>query len=134
MKKILIILPILLIAVILLSGCTSSYVDSNAAPPTSPGDNGPPLPPEHVVNIKDFAFSPQTITIKKGSSVTWVNQDSTSHIVASNPHPAHTDLPGLVSSQLSQGQTYTFTFTKTGTFGYHCHLHPTMTGTVIVEE
>ena len=85
------------------------------------------------IMIKDFAFSPAVLTIKKGDTVTWINEDSAPHKVASDPYPAHTDLPGLVSGALAQGDSYSFTFSQTGTFGYHCHLHPSMTGKVIVE-
>ena len=91
------------------------------------------LPAAVTVVIKDFAFRPDTVTIKAGTTVTWINQDDAPHKVASNPHPAHTDLPGLVSGTLSKGDSYSFTFTETGTFGYHCHLHPSMLGTIIVE-
>lgn len=85
------------------------------------------------VDISGFAFSPAQITIKVGDTVTWTNKDDAPHKVASNPHPTHTDLPGLVSDILAKGDTYSYTFEKAGTFGYHCHLHPNMTGTIIVE-
>jgi len=93
----------------------------------------PSAPPAASIIIKNFAFNPSELTIKAGTTVTWVNQDSAPHMVASDPHPAHTDLPGLVSGTLAQGQTYSFTFDKPGTFGYHCHIHPSMTGRIIVE-
>ena len=85
------------------------------------------------MRISGFAFVPQTMTIKKGESVTWMNEDSALHDVASNPHPTHTDLPGLRSGTLQKGQSYTFRFDQAGNWGYHCHLHPSMTGTVVVE-
>ncbi|MDD5111259.1 MAG: cupredoxin family copper-binding protein [Candidatus Altiarchaeota archaeon] len=93
----------------------------------------PAEPAAVTVTIKDFAFQPNEIRIKTGTIVTWINEDSAPHKVASDPHPAHTDLPGLVSGNLAQGQSYSFTFSTPGTFGYHCHLHPSMTGRVIVE-
>jgi plastocyanin len=93
----------------------------------------PAAPPAITVTIKNFAFSPNELTIKAGTTVTWVNEDSAPHMVASDPHPAHTDLPGLVSGTLAQGQAYSYTFDKPGTFGYHCHIHPSMTGRIIVE-
>ncbi|MFH0711414.1 MAG: plastocyanin/azurin family copper-binding protein [Candidatus Aenigmatarchaeota archaeon] len=86
-----------------------------------------------TVKIKNFAFTPNILVIKKGMTVTWSNEDSTPHQIASDPHPTHTDLPELVSGILSNGQNYSFTFTKTGTFGYHCHLHPSMKGTIVVQ-
>jgi len=86
-----------------------------------------------VVNIAGFAFSPAVVKIKVGDTVKWINDDSAPHQVASNPHPVHTDLPGLESDVLSKGGSYSFTFDKAGTWGYHCHIHPMMTGTVVVE-
>ncbi len=111
---------IMLVGALLVAGCTQPA----STPPTA----------TNQVNISGFAFVPQTITIKKGDTVTWTNEDSTPHIVASNPHPTHTDLPGLVSPTLQKGQSYSFKFDRSGSWGYHCHIHPSMTGTVIVTE
>ncbi|MCX6814494.1 MAG: plastocyanin/azurin family copper-binding protein [Candidatus Aenigmarchaeota archaeon] len=115
---------VLLIGVLLVAGCTQS--GGNNPPPGNQTGN--------VVRISGFAFIPQTITIKKGETVTWTNEDSVPHQIASDPHPTHTDLPGLLSPALQNGQSYTFTSDKVGTWGYHCHLHPTMKGTAIVTE
>ncbi len=114
---------VLLVAVIAVSGCISQQPEQPAQPSS-----------ENDVTIKDYAFSPQTLTVKKGAAVTWTNLDSVPHQAASDPHPAHTDLPSLVSGDLGKGQKYSFTFEKTGTFGYHCHIHPYMKGTIVVEE
>lgn len=122
MGKILLLASMLAIAV-LISGCVQQP-PSNNLPPSG----------ENKVTISGFAFIPQALTIKVGETVTWVNEDSALHRIASNPHPAHTDLPELVSPDLAQGQSYSFNFTKTGIFGYHCHLHPNMQGTITVEE
>jgi len=127
--------PILLLSlmtIVFLSGCTSQ--PQNNPPPQQPPGNNSTSPQQVTVTIRNFAFDPPTITVKSGTTVTWVNEDSTPHLVASDPHPTHTDLPGLVSGTLSQGQSYSFTFVKVGAFGYHCHIHPSMKGTVIVEE
>lgn len=92
------------------------------------------LAPKTVtVDIAGFNFSPAVVKIKVGDIIKWTNSDDAPHKVASNPHPAHTDLPGLVSDVLSKGDSYSFTFDKVGTFEYHCHLHPSMSATVIVE-
>lgn len=80
------------------------------------------------VEIRDFVFSPSAITIKKGTTVTWTNNDSTSHNAVSE----QTDGPD--GPLLSQGQTYSFTFNTIGTFDYFCEPHPQMTGTVTVVD
>ena len=86
------------------------------------------------VTISKSGFSPATISVKKGATVTWVNQDSKIHRVASDPHPSHTLLPTLDSDDLANGDTYTFTFEKTGKFTYHDENNPlTIRGEVDVQ-
>jgi len=81
------------------------------------------------VVIKDFAFNPNDINVKKGTTVTWTNQDSTAH------QPAENDgQNGPSSPPLDQGQSYSFKFERDGTFHYHCSIHPEMTGTVNVTD
>lgn len=81
------------------------------------------------VTIANFAFSPASITVKKGTTVTWTNQDSATHTVTEMDGQ-----DGPKSGDLSQGQTFTFTYNTAGTFKYHCSIHPNMTGTVTVTE
>lgn len=81
------------------------------------------------VMIANFAFAPSNITVKKGTTVTWTNNDSMVHDVTEidgqdGPH----------SGNLANGQTYTFTYNTVGTFKYHCSIHPSMTGSVTVNE
>jgi len=78
------------------------------------------------VEIKNFAFEPKTVTIKVGQTVTWTNQDSTTHTVTGDG--------GIDSDDLSKGKSYPKTFDTEGTFDYHCTPHPQMTGQVIVEK
>ncbi len=78
------------------------------------------------VVIQGFAFSPQTITIAPGTTVTWTQKDSAPHTVTSDNGSF------TASSELSPGQTYSLTFSKPGTYTYHCAVHPNMTATVIV--
>lgn len=80
-----------------------------------------------TVTIANFAFTPQTITVKRGSTVIWTNEDSVGHTVTSDTGN------GLDSPLLSKGQSYSKIFNATGTFSYHCTPHPNMKGIVIVE-
>ncbi|HTK59608.1 MAG TPA: plastocyanin/azurin family copper-binding protein [Candidatus Baltobacteraceae bacterium] len=81
------------------------------------------------------AFSPATITVKKGTTVTWTNEGSAKVWIASDPHPVHDGYPGLDSgTDIGTGASYSFTFEKTGSWGYHNHLNPLVKGTVIVTE
>jgi amicyanin len=80
-----------------------------------------------AVTIQNFAFSPADLKIKKGDTVTWTNEDSAPHQIAS-------DTTGKFQGpSFSKGQTYSFTFNDTGTFPYHCVIHPMMKATVTVE-
>jgi amicyanin len=82
------------------------------------------------VTISSFAFSPKTITVKAGTTVTWTNNDSVEHDVVADDASAD----GPKSELLSKGETYSFTFQKAGTYNYHCTPHPNMQGTVVVTE
>jgi plastocyanin len=79
----------------------------------------------NTVLIKDFAFDPATITVAKGTTVTWMNMDSALHNVVSSGND-------FSSETLKNGQSYAHTFNETGTFGYNCGFHKSMTGKVIV--
>jgi plastocyanin len=78
------------------------------------------------VVMKNFDFSPMTLTIKAGSSVTWKNMDGEPHTV--------TSLDGLFrSGALDQNDSFTFKFDKPGTYKYLCSIHPRMMAAIIVK-
>jgi len=85
-----------------------------------------------AVEMKNTAYSPTKIKIKKGTTVTWTNKDSIEHDVAPDqPSAAFVGSNGL----LSKGESYSFTFNTVGTFTYHCTPHASfMKGTVEVVE
>jgi amicyanin len=97
--------------------------------PMSPSSTGAPAAPVtgNAVAIKNFAFSPATLKVKVGTTVTWTNQDTDAHTVTS----AGSGGP-LRSAALNTHATYSFTFTKPGTYSYLCTIHPFMTATVEV--
>ena len=88
-----------------------------------------------IVKITGKGFDPQTLRIKKGQQVEWVNQDADAHQVASDPFPDHSLLPDLFAdSPMSKGESFTYTFEDAGTYTYHDQLKPAdFKGTVIVE-
>lgn len=81
-----------------------------------------------VVAIDNFSFTPATITVSPGTTVTWTNRDDIPHTVVSSDDPK-----AFKSKVLDTGDTFSYTFTKPGTFAYFCSVHPKMTGTVIVK-
>ena len=92
----------------------------------SPAASAPTPSDASQLTIKNFAFSPDAVTVKMGSSVTWTNDDGFAHSVKSRDG-------SFVSGDLDQGQTYTTTFATPGTFAYVCGIHSFMTGTVVVK-
>ena len=78
------------------------------------------------VQIDQYAFLPQRITVKPGTTVTWTNDDDDSHTVASSSKL-------FKSKALDTGDKFSFTFTTPGRYDYFCSLHPHMTGAVVVE-
>ncbi|HEY7032485.1 MAG TPA: cupredoxin domain-containing protein [Thermomicrobiales bacterium] len=79
------------------------------------------------VEIQDFQFSPATLEVTVGTTVTWTNAGNAPHTVTS-------DDGVFDSGQLSNGQTFSFTFDQVGTFAYHCNIHPQMTAQIVVKE
>jgi plastocyanin len=111
-------------------GCSSSTT-TTAAPPSSAGSattgaSGGGSGTATEVAMQSIAFSPQTVTIKAGGTVTWTNQDSVEHDVTAADG-------SFKSSTMSNGGTFSHTFAQAGTYEYSCTLHPGMTGTVIVQ-
>jgi plastocyanin len=80
------------------------------------------------IEIKDFAFNPQTITVKSGEKITWINRDEEPHTVVS------VEKQFKKSSALDTDQEFTITAGAPGTYTYYCSVHPKMTGTIIVEK
>ena len=78
------------------------------------------------VNIDNFTFGPEKLTVKAGTTVTWKNEDDIPHTVASSTK-------AFKSKALDTDDTFSFTFTTPGTYEYFCSLHPHMVGTVVVE-
>ena len=78
-----------------------------------------------AVEIKGLAFNPATITVKTGTTVTWTNNDSTTHTVTLDDNSAD-------SGDVTVGATFDHAFGTAGTFAYHCKIHSSMHGTVTV--
>jgi plastocyanin len=83
--------------------------------------------PAAVVSIDNFTFTPPTVTVKAGTTVTWTNKDDIPHGIAAtnNTFPR--------SKALDTDDSYSFTFTTPGTYQYFCYVHPHMTGTIVVQ-
>ena len=100
------------------SNASTSTATSSASPSVSAGSQ--------TVVIQGLSFQPASLTIQTGASVTWRNDDSVSHQIAS-------DTNAFSSPVLSPGASYTHVFDQAGTYPYHCAIHPFMTGTITVQ-
>lgn len=80
---------------------------------------------ETIITIQNHSFT-SPVTVKKGTKVTWINNDVSAHTVVA-------DDGSFDLGTVTKDQTKSYTFTTAGTYKYHCSIHPGMEGTVIVE-
>ena len=95
--------------------------------PAPASGTGAPAVESVTVRIDGMRFYPQKITVKPGTTVTWVHGSQM-------PHTISGDADGMRSGTLYNGQQYSHTFSATGSYNYVCDLHPSMRGSVVVEE
>jgi len=128
------------------NGADNSQSDMTASTTVTTGTNAavPGSLMTALVTYGPNGFSPATVTIAKGGTVTFKDEGGGNLWVASDPHPTHEgysgttgrqhcpDTAGTAFDQCALGSTYTFTFQKTGSWGYHNHVKHSDTGMVIV--
>jgi plastocyanin len=98
------------------------------APAPAPAPSGPSssvVIPVGAEALANRAFVPGELNITVGTTVTWMNTDSTSHTSTSNG-------AGWNSGTIAPGRQFSFAFQNAGTFPYRCTIHPGMIGTVVV--
>ena len=100
----------------LLLSMTLTNINAKAQAPAAPAE----------VKIDNFSFTPQTLTVPVGTTVTWTNRDDIPHTVVSSD--------GVFKSKVRDtDEKFSFTFSKPGTYSYFCSLHPKMTGKITVQ-
>jgi amicyanin len=87
--------------------------------------SGQALAAEAQVKIANFTFDPPTLTVKAGTTVTWVNADDIPHLVSEKDG-------NFRSSALDTNDKFSQTFSTAGTIEYFCAIHPHMTGKIVV--
>jgi plastocyanin len=112
--------------------CGGNSSPSPASPSPTPSPTPTPVVPSSSVvipvgasSLGNRAFMPGDLSITVGTTVTWMNTDSTSHTSTA-------DGAGWNSGTLAPGRQFSFAFQTAGTFPYHCTIHPGMVGTVVV--
>jgi len=98
----------------------------------SSGGDSVTISPGSSVPSNGKFFVPDTLTVSKGTTVSWTNGDSTLHTVTSGSPEAGNSGTEFDSSYLAAGKTFQHPFNTAGTFDYYCTLHPYMKGKVIV--
>ena len=104
---------------------------------------------KYTILMSNAGFSPNSLEIKKGDTVVFLNSGDDRHWPASNIHPTHKLYPGSgiekcgtvdeskifdACRSIKTGENYTFTFNEVGTWSYHDHVHSTLKGTIVVKE
>jgi plastocyanin len=79
------------------------------------------------VKIKEMKFTPASVSVKVGESVTWTNEDDRDHTVTAADG-------SFASDNLKPGASFSFQFNKPGKYAYACSYHPRMKGVVSVSE
>jgi plastocyanin len=119
----------------LTTACGSSGGSSTPTTPTPTPTTPAPAPATGTQNVSivvnsrtlgSNAYSPNPLTIAKGTTVRWTNNDTIAHTSTS-------DTGVFSSGNLNAGDHFDFTFQDSGTFPYHCTIHPGMVGTVVVQ-
>lgn len=135
-------LAVFVACALVLAGCgTSTSAGTSSAAPTAttapaptntvPAATNTPSGPHAAVSITSgssgFAFSPASMSIKVGTTVTWTNNTGAPHTVTSDSGD-----PASFNGSVGGGATFSFTFTTPGTYQYHCNIHPYMAATITV--
>jgi plastocyanin len=119
------------------TAATPTTPAASATPTTAPAGTPTPAPSSAsgacttttggtAVTIAGFAFSPTPLNVTAGTTVTWTNQDNTTHTATSDDGKTFDCKP------ISSGTSMSFTFTTPGTYDYHCAIHPTMKARIVV--
>ncbi len=113
-----------LLGVIWLVSCGQST--TGTTPTATPTTSAKEVQVKMVEQNDQYAFQPATLTIAKGTKVTWTNTSDAPHTVTSDSNAF------TASSSLQQNQTFSMTFNTAGTYAYHCSIHPYMKATITV--
>jgi plastocyanin len=133
-------IAIIIVIIFIAAGALALTHESNTSNPSmntsqksannnSTNSNSSNQPATGTIDIKNMMFTPSQITVAKGGTVTWTNNDNTTHTIVDDL----SNVGGPHSGDIAPGSSYSFTFTKTGSFQYHCTIHPSMRGTIVVK-
>lgn len=110
-----------LAALTLAMACAAALTHAGRAAATAAAATKP------AVTISHYSFQPGTLTVARGSTVIWVNEDDDVHTIKSTDGPEAFSSPAL-----DDGNRFGFTFHRAGTYHYVCSVHPYMHGVIVV--
>jgi plastocyanin len=119
---------VLIILVLAAFGAACGGSSDMNGPSFTPVPAGPTtvLTPNGAYQGGTNGFNPATLTVPAGTTVTWGNNDVTTHTTTSDT--------GLWNSNnMNSGNTFSFKFDTPGTYRYHCTIHSFMNGTIVVQ-
>jgi plastocyanin len=119
-RGLLIVISFLVAIISISNSCTKNSMSNMYS-----NGGGTGVPGANEVWIQGMAFSPSTITVTAGATITWTNKDAIAHTVTSN-----TSL--FDSGSIASNGTFSHLFSTACTYPYHCSIHPSMTATIIV--
>jgi plastocyanin len=131
-----VLVPALIALSLGIAACGGSGDDETAAEPTATAttesSDGAPAPSGEAqrsekVEIVEFTYGPDPVTVQTGGKVIWVNRDRA-------PHTATADDGSFDTGTIERDKLGSETFKEAGTYPYFCEIHPTMHGTVEVVE
>jgi len=111
---------------------TESSSQNDTQEPSDTSANSSTLAAESTITYSDSGFSPSSLSVKSGTTVTIRNTSGSSIQFDSDPHPAHTANPELNVGVVVAGESKTFTVTTKGSHAYHDHFDSSQTGTIVV--
>jgi plastocyanin len=107
------------------------FLANSKTPSGNTGSTGSP----QAIRITDDGFVPETLRVKRGTVVRFINETSEWRWPASDLHPTHTLMPEFdPKSGIAPEEEWRFRFERSGEWGFHDHLAPYMTGKIIVSE
>ena len=115
----------LVVGVLAACGSSSAKSSTTTSQPSQKPSTSSSAPKSSGISIKDFAFHPDTLSVRSGETVTVKNDDSTTHTLTA-------DDAAFDAGNLTAGSSKTFTAPKPGTYKFHCNFHANMHGTLTV--
>lgn len=96
-----------------------------------------------TIEIRNFRFTPERLTVEPGTTIRWINRDEVAHDVTSGTAVTGRRARQMAQTRFSDGRfssglfapggSYSVTLTETGKYPYYCSIHPFMTGGIVVK-